>query len=263
MSYREEGPAGVFRAELRADEYGDIDSPRDYAGRVAVIACADSRTYNFPQEDDEVVHALRDDMHSHAVIARWLKVFHGATVVLPLFEDGRGGLWCGGENELGGRGLVFDTPDSRKAAWGDETPTREQVAEALRAEVKEYSQWATGDVWGVIIEQLVSVDTSDGAQTWEEVGACFGYVDQEWAEQSAREELVTWADSEPHDLPNDQPRPTLRGQVEHLVNAWERVGAAMLVSYPQSYEEMESDAVGATYVSAANELRRVLDRPSA
>ena len=210
-----------FRVILEPDLDRTSLNPRDdysNAGRIVALS-RDSRSSGAPQEDGpdkysranaaSIVDAIQD--HPFRVVERWLRIFHGATVVLPLQdvsttygpaqlsvdtyapETLRAGEYAG---------VTFDTPDTRADTMGDwvgpgPNPNaerdRETMARVLAADVETYRQWAEGDVWGYIV-QTAWVDDGDGEITgWDAVddmgASCWGFIGQQWAKEAAEEAL--------------------------------------------------------------------------
>lgn len=107
----------------------------------------------------------------------FIKEHEGARVVLRVFkyEHGAVKFWAEGDTgpscrfDTGQYGLVYDTPDALRKAWGDTVPTDEQIADGLRGIVASYSQYANGEAVGYSIEH----DEDPG---W--VGdSCWGFYD--------------------------------------------------------------------------------------
>lgn len=104
----------------------------------------------------------------------------------------------------GGRDIVNIVTSADLKIWGwDENPDNWPHAEdghKLRPcenNLVEWEAWANGDVWYYTIEKLVhwTSDDSDVSDrdTWEEVSSCAGFYGEEYAAQSAREELAAFA----------------------------------------------------------------------
>lgn len=83
----------------------------------------------------------------------------------------------------------FDDVDAYRQATGHDDPSHGNLTE--------WQAYVDGDVYGVIIEKLVSWTTEDAdvpdRDTWEEVQAVWGYYGNEYAEESAREALDQYA----------------------------------------------------------------------
>jgi len=196
-----------FRVILEPDEYGDLDPRKDY-GNAGVMYVIDQPRYDVPQEADDVpgIDAAIID-HDFRVVARWLKIFHGATVVLPLYSSyGHDFNVSAGDlddhPEAGNYiGVTFDTAESRVEICGDMIdPAREYTTEdlaamtrALDADVQTYRSWAEGDVWRYVV-QTAWVDDGTGEITdWDVADSmdatCGGFIGQQWAEEAATEAL--------------------------------------------------------------------------
>lgn len=131
-------------------------------------------------------------------VMRYLRIFHGANVVLPL-SVGEGRCRVQGEFITG---VIFDTPE-RVATTGVDV---QRIPEALEAEVRELDQWLAGDCWGYRIERLIPGSRCGGVSVngadpkccevhmqpwghpkghWEEVDSCWGFVGEAYAVQEA------------------------------------------------------------------------------
>lgn len=114
-----------------------------------------------------------------AVIDRWMRVFHGVRVVLPVaaldHSDvvaylGDGAHWCDpGGWDSGWVGWLFYTPEAIEDTWmcGGEPhpPTDEELDTSLRAHFTEFAAWVEGDVYGYRI-----LDPGG-----EDIGGCWGF----------------------------------------------------------------------------------------
>lgn len=65
---------------------------------------------------------------------------------------------------------------------GNEKSLRDAIVSCLEAEVEEYDQYLTGDVWGYVVEN------ADG----EHLDSCWGYFGSDYAKQEAREIGLYW-----------------------------------------------------------------------
>jgi hypothetical protein len=115
-------------------------------------------------------------------IQEYLRVEYGATVVLPLFVYEHSGITMrvgANVNDLASRGrvmgddagwdtslvgFIFDTPEN----LAETGCPRDQIEEALRAEVEEYAQYLEGAVCGFVVR-----DT----ETDEHLDSCWGFYD--------------------------------------------------------------------------------------
>lgn len=162
------------------------EDPRGWISRAGVIHVVDLPRTRVPRESD--VPGLDDVItdHDFRAVARWLRMVHGATVVLPLYSVGGDGAIAAGtadEMPTAGNydGVTFDTPATRAECFTPTTSTT-IVAAALAADVATYAQWAEGDVWGYLVARQ---------DTGEEMDSCWGFIGREWAEQAAREAMDT------------------------------------------------------------------------
>ena len=141
----------------------------------------------------------------------YLKTYLGATVVLPLGLIDHSGISMyvgGGAHPMdpggwdsGTVGFIFDTAASREMTGC--TPEigfdAEAVTKTLRAEVKEYDKYLTGDVWGHEITDPDGDDVED-ASCW----GILGYDDAvELAKNSVDEDIA-------HRLTTAKPAPRYR-----------------------------------------------------
>jgi hypothetical protein len=119
---------------------------------------------------------------THVSISEYLRVEYGATVVLPLFVYEHSGITMragANVNDLASRGrfmgddagwdtslvgFIFDTPEN----LAETGCPRDQIEEALRAEVEEYAQYLEGAVCGFVVR-----DT----ETDECLDSCWGFYD--------------------------------------------------------------------------------------
>lgn len=175
---------GVYRVRIVLDAAG-LD-PRGECD-LGVIVTARQRDHDWPREDGDTVSAATVecaiDEHEYRVVARWLRLFHGATVVLPLYR-GTDGPSIGGTEDTPRRGdyigVMFDQPSTRECRG---TPPDLMVT-GLTDELAGYASWAAGEVYGWIVER-----SSDDGATWEHVESLWGHIGRNWAEASAREGL--------------------------------------------------------------------------
>jgi hypothetical protein len=203
--------AGTFRVNYFYDD--DAESPRHWSnvGRMVLS----HRRYDLPSEDEDAARAL--EHHSPHVVARWLRIFRGASVVLPVWGYDHGAISFRAGDRLGQyadrwdsglAGLIFDTPETREETG---CPP-ELIDEALRGEVSTFSDWSNGMFVGFVIERLDDpdgeADPDDDGATWTETedGALWGIEDQPYARTEARELIESYR-------PEDYPSPALAVQV--------------------------------------------------
>lgn len=197
-----------FRVIIEQDtDSADLDPRNDYSN-AGVMYVQTQQRYEVPQEADLSGWASPDlddaiDRHDFRVVARWLRVFHGATTVLPLYSSYSGNEWNVSAGELDDApeagdyiGVTFDTAQTRDDT-GFVSP--EQMAAAMAADVQTYRMWADGDVWSYVV-QTAWVDDGDGEITgWgvaDDMGStCSGFIGQKWAEEAAEEALDSVVES--------------------------------------------------------------------
>lgn len=170
-----------YRLRVRNEGDNPGDSPRDDESNLGTLVLKHGR-YDLPFEGDlagRIDEALQN--YGFRTVERWLRVCHGATVVLPVrgYDHGQFRLEAAERpsypfNDVwdsGLAGLIYDTPQGREECG---TPA-ELIAEVLAAEVKVYDQWANGEVYGYVVEQ----HEGNGGDDWEIVDSCGGYYDED------------------------------------------------------------------------------------
>lgn len=179
-----------FRAILKVDTDARDLNPRETGdAHVGVMFCLRDSRYGVPEEGDlkwDLEDAIQD--RKFPVVARWLRLFHGATVVLPL---GHRGISVGkpdDDDDPGNYfGVIYDTPETRKVTGCTDA---ESVRAALEGEVDEYRAWAEGEVFGVLVQQ--GTLTEDGNEEYDdddsEDGA-WGVIGDDYARSEARRML--------------------------------------------------------------------------
>jgi hypothetical protein len=187
-----------FRVILEPDtDRTDLDPRKDYSN-AGVMYVQTQRRYNVPQEADlgwaspDLDDAI--DRHDFRVVARWLRIFHGATAVLPLYSPYSGNEFNISAGDLDDApeagdyiGVTFDTAATRKDT-GFVSPVR--MAACLAADVATYRQWAEGDVWGYRVQRGTTTDEeTDSTEWYDDEDSCWGFIDQQWAEEAAEEAL--------------------------------------------------------------------------
>lgn len=182
---------GTYRVRLEQDDAPE--SPRSFDSNAGIIV-ANHRDYSLPQEGNHPGYVLAELADAgFAWTEQFLRESEGATVVLPLYGQGGGDLVVGNA----------DDPDDRLAdaigvTYDDATVTSEERAvdptwnpeQALRVDVEEYNRWATGEVYGYIVERQIPACDHCGCETrWEHEESVWGHIGSEYAEQAAREAL--------------------------------------------------------------------------
>ena len=185
------------RVRLVIDESGfDYADPRQ-DDNLGVMAARGNRNYDLGDDTSltREVHEALLRTRRLDVVERWLRIFHGATVVLPLGLIDHSGIsmYVGagahvmdpGGWDSGLVGLIFDTAESRELIG---TPP-EHVESVLRDEVAEYDRYLRGEVYGAVYERLHTWTRDDGVtrQTWEAEDSVWGMLGYEHAESSAHD----------------------------------------------------------------------------
>lgn len=195
----------TYRVRVVHDDMAGMhESPRDWCSVGTMVTY--HRRHNLPCEGDltsEIDQGLQD--YSFRTVERWLRVFHGATVVLPIwgYDHGQLALKAGSRTypfsdswDSGLAGLIYDTPEGRETTG---CPA-DKIEEALTQEVSLYDQWARGEVYGYIIErqtELPDIDDNgigraDDDGVWQELdegGACWDFYGVETAMYEGKAEL--------------------------------------------------------------------------
>jgi len=114
-------------------------------------------------------------------LTRWLTLFGGATVVMPVgmidhsgisVYAGGGAHWSDSAGwDSGTVGVIFDTPESREETG---VPL-DKIEEALREEIKQYDLYVTGQVYGYQV----------GERTVED--SCWGFLGLDAVKEAANE----------------------------------------------------------------------------
>lgn len=199
---------GCYRLQVVADESNDGHAdPRDGIN-VGVMMANGHRRYTLGDEPHlkhcsvevrdayNLAERAMSEARNLVQLMRYLRIFVGATVVLPLGLIDHSGIsmYVGagahvmdpGGWDSGLVGVIFDIP----ATLAETGCPPERVEEALRAEVKAYDQYLTGDVWGYVVER---VDTcSHGDVHADTVDSCWGFLGDEGAIEEGRRALQ-WA----------------------------------------------------------------------
>lgn len=168
---------------IKIEQDDDPESPRSW-DNLGTMACF-HRRYSVPNETglDSADYGSWDELKA-AIVKQY-----DPAVILPVYAYDHSVLdistriepyWWHAAWDAGQLGFIFVSKEKARREHGWKVLTRErraQLAEQLHAEVKTYSQWVNGDVYGYIIE-----DENGG-----EVDACWGFYGCDEALQAARE----------------------------------------------------------------------------
>jgi len=171
-----------YRVYLEHDP--ECEDPREMGDHfVGRIVCVHSSRYVRPDESGDVVsaryvrYAMED--HSFRAVARWLRLFWGASVVLPLYSgyDDRPSAGDVTDSPVAGDyiGVTFDQPSTRRMTGVESA----DIELALSVEVDEWSAWARGDCYGYVVERAT------GDDEWEQTDSCWGFIGDDYARAEA------------------------------------------------------------------------------
>lgn len=139
--------------------------------------------------------------------AMWLRRFHGARCVLPIYSTGPDNrLTAGqlGDEDRDGAavGLIYTTR-ARLTELGELELTPEPLAANLRGEVEQYTAWACGEMTCWVIERTADhADDEDAMWTW--VDSCHGYYSVEEARDDGAAELTRLAEQAAAEAVSDE-----------------------------------------------------------
>jgi len=174
-----------YRVYLEQDS--DCENPRESGdAQVGRIVCVRSPRYLRPEESGDnvsasLVQSAIDD-HSFRVVARWLRLFYGASTVLPLYSGGDDRPSAGDLTDSPDAGdyigVTFDQPSTRRTTGVDNL---EDIPTALSVEVDEFGEWARGETYGYVIERR---DESEFGE-WEQTDSLWGLIGDDYARSEA------------------------------------------------------------------------------
>ncbi|MER5617679.1 hypothetical protein [Streptomyces sp. NPDC002215] len=178
------------RLRLRLEPQTDADNPRTvYDHLTHVITLPGSRYADVDKSGGgPLADGWRRIQHRDNAVdifTRWARTSHGAVVIEDQTHDGPGTIWY-----LMPKGIAEVI----------------EPKEYIRSEIAEYRAWASGEVYGYIIERAVNwkpvtdqyadVIVSERT-TWEAVteGSCWDLITYELAEREARNQFRTYLES--------------------------------------------------------------------
>lgn len=172
-----EGNACLYVSRRDYADYDERNDP-DKPGAFDDLLPIHPKDEEWDDEDDEF--DWEDDWS--VTVDRMLAMGYAAAMVKETYD---GGLDTTNDEDRA-RGVIFATPAMMRE-WGlnpDDPGVWQRVQDGLDAELKEYSRWATGEVYGIIIED---------AHSGEELDACWGYIGYDYASgDAAREQAAYW-----------------------------------------------------------------------
>lgn len=181
-----------YRVLLRPDPSAEQRNPRtaDVPAGLVYVDTRHGGAQEAPSSLDRYVLAEAVANHAFPVVARWLRTFHSATVVLPLY-GGPQGLEAGQSWEAPAcgeyAGITFDTPLTLAEYFGpDAAMSPERIADALAQDVDLYTAWAGGHVFGYAV-QWAEFDPETGEVIrWVDAAVDQGLIGEPWAVDMAR-----------------------------------------------------------------------------
>lgn len=162
-----------------------VDNPRtayEYFYNVGVMVCRSHRSHVLPSELDGF---RLDDWETADEAIKHLKAEYDAVCVLPVWMYDHGDValsageqtypfTCGWDSSFAG--LIFATRESLED-WPDWT--LDKVEEVLKAEVRQYSQWANGECYGF------TITCPDGDHDYDDYTSYGGFIGWEYAKSEA------------------------------------------------------------------------------
>lgn len=131
--------------------------------------------------EDTAVYYLLDDL----TIGHCMTLMEPYAIWLPLWLYDHSGITmsCGVRRgqfadcwDSGQVGWIYTTKDNVVKEIGySENDWRECATRLMEAEVKEYDQYLTGDVYGFTLLKKADTEAEDDDSTWEEVDSCWGF----------------------------------------------------------------------------------------
>ena len=150
-----------IRARIIADD--SPESPREWSN-LGTFVGFEHRSYTIGDRRPTDAEIKAAEYGGFDALEKHLRRQYGATVILRVgmldhsgvsFYVGGGAHWSDSQGwDSGTCGYIFDTAESR-AECGT---APEHIEAALRGEIETYNQWASGDVYGYIIERRTLCD---------------------------------------------------------------------------------------------------------
>lgn len=171
-------------AKIRIEPDVDPANPREDYDHLGQMLCLHKR-YSLLGDK----HEFRSgDFDGWDKVREHIEKERGAVVVLPLYLYDHSGITMSTSPfscpwDSGQVGFIYVTREAVLKEYSRKVVTkklRETVESVLRAEVKEYDQYLTGDVWGYIIED----------DAGEQLDSCWGFYGADYCKQAAEEALA-------------------------------------------------------------------------
>lgn len=163
-----------MKLTLKIEQDTDPLDPRENFDHVGTMVCWHGR-YN-----------LGDDVNKAKLSStEFMKTVPKDSIILPVYLYDHSGLTMNTTGfscpwDSGQVGWIFCTMDKARKEWsGTDEEIRSKAMACLRAEVEEYDQYLTGDVWGFTIED----------ETGEDIESCWGFYGHEACKEQGEEAL--------------------------------------------------------------------------
>lgn len=167
-----------FRVGLEVDT--DCENPRDWETTFGCIVHINDSTHTVPQEGP-LASVLTEACIRlpFQTVARWLRMFHDAAVVLPLYYRAIEAGYTTDTPDVGNYwGVVYVTKKRAKEAGAN--PFDDEAQSILDSEVEAYGEWAEGYVFGAVVE------SADEYDDWTHVDGTWGLLGEEYARDEAK-----------------------------------------------------------------------------
>lgn len=190
-----------LKVELVQDSGSSMFNPRDNDGN-ATLVTRDREYADYDERDKDGSHIVLDwepDEDNEYGAWEWSDDWSAtcerleakgcvATMVRRAYD---GGL----EPECDGHrfacGILYYTPEQLAEYWTDATDKTITARASLESELDEYSKWATGDVWGVVISRV-----NRQGSVLAELDACWGFIGDDYAREAAKEQAAPFLNDE-------------------------------------------------------------------
>ena len=178
-----------YTIKIKQDEYAE--SPREWSTFGTIVSATQGINEVERWINDSIKDAVNCDVDIEKALA---KHFGEIAVVLPIYRYSHGVDRFSTESFYGKlpqgharfdsalTGFIFATKETTREWFKCKRVTekiKQQAAENLKSEIDDLDTWASGDVWGYIVE-----DDEE-----EHVDSCWGYYNYEYALQAAKFEI--------------------------------------------------------------------------
>jgi len=188
----------MLNIKYRIETDNDPIDPRkdcDHAGKMVCF----HRGYNLGDEQHKDVEEFLFDLALYNTydrngydaerppIDQMIKRIEKDHVILPLYLYDHSGITMrtspfGCRFDSGQVGFIYISRKDGQKEWG--RYWRKKAHACLEAEVKEYDQYLTGEVYGYVVYK--EVEDEDGEMIEEELDSCWGFYGYDYCEQEAK-----------------------------------------------------------------------------